>query len=50
MGATVDINVLNFIVREVNGQQSEFVMEVTDKTRADIKVNLLQLHNTAIFL
>lgn len=40
MGATVDMNVLNFIVQEVNGQQPEFVMEVTDKTRADIKVHL----------
>lgn len=35
MGATVDLNILNFVLRE--GEQPEFVMEVTDKTRADVK-------------
>merc|ERR1712088_744332 len=33
LGATVDLNILNFIHRN----DKEFVMEVTDKTRADIK-------------
>jgi len=33
LGATVDLNILNFIHTE----QKEFVMEVTDKTRSDIK-------------
>ncbi|MCP9259224.1 UTP--glucose-1-phosphate uridylyltransferase [Dirofilaria immitis] len=51
MGATVDMNVLNFIVQEVNGQQPEFVMEVTDKTRADIKGGtLIQYENRLMLL
>jgi len=33
LGATVDLNILNFIAKE----SKEFVMEVTDKTRADVK-------------
>merc|ERR1712156_197187 len=33
LGATVDLNILNFI----HSNDKEFVMEVTDKTRADIK-------------
>merc|ERR1719431_1600111 len=33
LGATVDLNILNFIHTE----QKEFVMEVTDKTRSDVK-------------
>jgi len=33
LGATVDLNILNFIIE--NG--CEFIMELTDKTRADIK-------------
>merc|ERR1712088_1201842 len=33
LGATVDLNILNFLHRN----DKEFVMEVTDKTRADIK-------------
>lgn len=42
MGATVDLNILNFLMTtEANGktEQPEFVMEVTDKTRADVKVS-----------
>eukprot|EP00050_Salpingoeca_kvevrii_P001759 m.178416 g.178416 ORF g.178416 m.178416 type:complete len:497 (+) comp10449_c4_seq3:330-1820(+) len=34
LGATVDMNILN---RVVNDPDCEFVMEVTDKTRADVK-------------
>jgi len=33
LGATVDLNILNMVIR----QNKEFVMEVTDKTRADVK-------------
>lgn len=33
MGATVDLNILNLCLNE----NHEFVMEVTDKTRADVK-------------
>lgn len=36
LGATVDLNILNFIVNPPSGKV-EFVMEVTDKTRADVK-------------
>ncbi|KAL8612874.1 UTP--glucose-1-phosphate uridylyltransferase [Nucella lapillus] len=37
MGATVDLNILNFLMDESKGPTPEFVMEVTDKTRADVK-------------
>ncbi|XP_018027573.1 UTP--glucose-1-phosphate uridylyltransferase isoform X1 [Hyalella azteca] len=39
LGATVDLNILNFLVGEEAQQQPpcEFLMEVTDKTRADVK-------------
>lgn len=43
LGATVDLNILNHLLRpEGNGGQEspEFVMEVTDKTRADVKVHI----------
>ena len=33
LGATVDLNILNMVI----SQSREFVMEVTDKTRADVK-------------
>ena len=33
LGATVDLNILNMVIN----QNKEFVMEVTDKTRADVK-------------
>lgn len=38
MGATVDLKILDFVCSGANGQGSEFVMEVTNKTRADVKV------------
>ena len=39
LGATVDLNILNRLLGETNGDKPiEFVMEVTDKTRADVKV------------
>jgi len=31
-------DILNFLLNPQNGPASEFVMEVTDKTRADVKV------------
>jgi UTP--glucose-1-phosphate uridylyltransferase len=37
LGATVDMNILSFLLQPQNGPAPEFVMEVTDKTRADIK-------------
>jgi len=35
LGATVDLGILNFVVQ--NAEAHEFVMEVTNKTRADVK-------------
>lgn len=39
LGATVDLNILNLLLNpdQKNEAQHEFVMEVTDKTRADVK-------------
>ncbi|XP_078592410.1 UTP--glucose-1-phosphate uridylyltransferase-like isoform X2 [Branchiostoma floridae x Branchiostoma japonicum] len=37
LGATVDFSILNHMVNPPNGPMSEYVMEVTDKTRADVK-------------
>merc|ERR1719341_2640636 len=37
MGATVDLNILNFLLNPNNPATPEFLMEVTDKTRADVK-------------
>lgn len=37
LGATVDLHILNYLLNSPNGQRCEFVMEVTDKTRADVK-------------
>ncbi|CAH1101475.1 unnamed protein product [Psylliodes chrysocephalus] len=38
LGATVDLNILNLLLNPDNEKgQHEFVMEVTDKTRADVK-------------
>ena len=33
LGATVDLSILNYCLKS----QVEFIMEVTDKTRADVK-------------
>lgn len=38
LGATVDLYILNHLMNPPNGKRCEFVMEVTDKTRADVKV------------
>ncbi|CAH1792959.1 unnamed protein product, partial [Owenia fusiformis] len=46
LGATVDINILNGLMNPSNGQKApEFVMEVTDKTRADVKGGTLVEYN-----
>ncbi|XP_036448616.1 UDP-glucose pyrophosphorylase 2b isoform X1 [Colossoma macropomum] len=37
LGATVDLHILNHLVSQPNGKRCEFIMEVTDKTRADVK-------------
>lgn len=37
LGATVDINILKLLMTPQNSKSPEFVMEVTDKTRADVK-------------
>ena len=39
LGAAVDLNILNFLMSSTNNSSApEFLMEVTDKTRADVKV------------
>lgn len=51
LGATVDLNILNRLIQEqAQGKPLEFVMEVTDKTRADVKVGffLYLFKNTEI--
>ncbi|KAJ6635394.1 UTP--glucose-1-phosphate uridylyltransferase [Pseudolycoriella hygida] len=48
LGATVDLKILNKLLHEktCNGKSVEFVMEVTDKTRADVKGGtLIQYEN-----
>ncbi|XP_007890531.1 UDP-glucose pyrophosphorylase 2b isoform X2 [Callorhinchus milii] len=37
LGATVDLHILHHLLDPPNGKPCEFVMEVTDKTRADVK-------------
>lgn len=37
LGATVDINILNSLINPFKQPSPEFVMEVTDKTNADVK-------------
>lgn len=38
LGATVDLHILNHLMSQPSDKRCEFVMEVTDKTRADVKV------------
>ncbi|EFA06874.2 UTP--glucose-1-phosphate uridylyltransferase isoform X2 [Tribolium castaneum] len=46
LGATVDLNILNMVLNPKDKVQHEFVMEVTDKTRADVKGGtLIQYEN-----
>lgn len=37
LGATVDLNILNFLLHPSDGVKPDFLMEVTEKTRADVK-------------
>ena len=47
LGATVDLNILHMVIQ----QNKEFVMEVTDKTRADVKGGtLIQVSSKAKML
>lgn len=43
LGATVDLKVLNLLLNQKESVQHEFVMEITDKTRADVKVRFCRL-------
>ncbi|KAK9694083.1 UTP--glucose-1-phosphate uridylyltransferase [Popillia japonica] len=46
LGATVDLNILNLLLNPNHSNKHEFVMEVTDKTRADVKGGtLIQYEN-----
>lgn len=42
LGATVDLKILNLLLNPSLGSNHEFVMEITDKTRADVKVSFLE--------
>lgn len=46
LGATVDLHILNHLVSQASGKRCGVVMEVTDKTRADVKVRAV----TNVFL
>lgn len=48
LGATVDLNILNYI--HSDPKRPEFVMEVTDKTRADVKGGTLVLYEGRLML
>uniref|UniRef100_A0A1B6MUL7 UTP--glucose-1-phosphate uridylyltransferase n=1 Tax=Graphocephala atropunctata TaxID=36148 RepID=A0A1B6MUL7_9HEMI len=37
LGATVDVNILNLLLNSSPDSRPEFVMEITDKTKADVK-------------
>ncbi|ESN92752.1 hypothetical protein HELRODRAFT_186577 [Helobdella robusta] len=50
LGATADINILSFLLNPPSGQAPEFVMEVTDKTRADIKGGTLVVYEDKLRL
>ena len=51
LGATVDMNILNFLLNPIKGTTpAEFVMEVTDKTRSDVKGGTLIQYNDKIQL
>jgi len=45
LGATVDLDILSYILNPVDGVTKEFVMEVTNKTRADVKGGTLIQYN-----
>lgn len=47
LGATVDLNILNFLTQQPD---RDFVMEVTDKTRADVKGGTLIQYDDRLML
>lgn len=42
LGATVDVNILELLIKSKLNER-EYVIELTEKTRADVKVSLLKL-------
>jgi len=51
LGATVDLNILNMLVNPVDKEKPcDFVMEVTNKTRADVKGGTLIEYNNKLRL
>ncbi|XP_051158501.1 UTP--glucose-1-phosphate uridylyltransferase isoform X2 [Leptopilina boulardi] len=50
LGATVDLNILNFFIKKDKTDNVEFLMEVTDKTRADVKGGTLILYENKLRL
>lgn len=51
MGATVDLPILNFLMNPPAEQETpEFLMEVTDKTRADVKGGTLIQYDGRLML
>ncbi|KAJ7409755.1 UTP--glucose-1-phosphate uridylyltransferase [Willisornis vidua] len=50
LGATVDLYILNHLMNPPNGKRCEFVMEVTNKTRADVKGGTLTQYENKLRL
>ncbi|KAG8124462.1 putative UTP--glucose-1-phosphate uridylyltransferase protein [Naja naja] len=50
LGATVDLYILNHLMNSPNGKRCEFVMEVTNKTRADVKGGTLTQYENKLRL
>ncbi|XP_053236317.1 UTP--glucose-1-phosphate uridylyltransferase isoform X1 [Podarcis raffonei] len=50
LGATVDLYILNHLMSSPNGKRCEFVMEVTNKTRADVKGGTLTQYENKLRL
>ncbi len=48
LGATVDLYILHHLMSQPADRRCEFIMEVTDKTRADVKVRAVPC-NTTLF-
>ncbi|KAI5625909.1 UDP-glucose pyrophosphorylase 2a [Silurus asotus] len=50
LGATVDLHILNHLMSQPADKRCEFVMEVTDKTRADVKGGTLIQYDNKLML
>ena len=50
LGATVDVSILNYLLSQPEDGRCEFLMEVTDKTRADVKGGTLIKYNNKLRL